>query len=389
MSVAQRYCLAAALLGGLGCATAHAQAPDSDAERARIVRELTAVKAEITQVQAGLKGIQGAQRATEMELQRVELEIAESARRLVDIAEQLQGLAEESAELEQERDTLNAGLSNQRERLAKLLRSAYAVGRLEQLKLALNQDKLASVGRVLAYYRYVNDDRIRAIDHISRDLRRLDEVVKALSQRQARIVALQRTEEQSSLRLLTQRRDRAEVLRKIGEEVTTRDQTLQAKQSDQAKLNQLLQRLGDLMSDIPVMLGDTRSISALRGSLPWPLVGPLLGRYGESTGSDPTRGGITIGAEPGTAVQAVARGRAAFADYLRGFGLLLVIDHGDGWMSLYGYCETLLVSEGDWVERGQRVGTVGDSGGQLRSALHFQLRRQGATVDPMRWLAKP
>lgn len=358
------------------------------AERERLQAELKRLKNEIEQVEAGLQGIRTAERSTQVELRAIELEIAGSARRLIEIGEQLEQVHAELKSLDVERGGLEAGLAEQRQTLAALLRSAYALGRLEQLKLALNQEKLATIGRALAYHRYINADRISEIERISADLRRLSEILAAVEKRRLRVETLHRAEAEAHQQLKAQRLQREEVLARIAGEIADREGTLAARQADQQRLTNLLARIGDLLGDIPRTLPGQQSIAQQRGAVPWPAAGRVVLRYGEAPVGEAIRGGISISAPPGTQVRAVARGRVAFADWLRGFGLLVIVDHGEGWMSLYGYCETLLVTEGDWVETGAQLGTVGTSGGQAQAALHFQLRRNGETVDPQRWLER-
>lgn len=357
-------------------------------ERERLQAELKRLKSEIEQVEAGLQGIRTAERSTQVELRAIELEIAGSARRLIEIGQQLSQVQTELQALDVERGGLEAGLSEQRDTLAALLRSAYALGRLEQLKLALNQEKLATIGRALAYHRYINAERISEIERISADLQRLSEILAAVEKRRQRVEALHRSEAEANQQLRAQRAQREVVLTQIASEIADREGTLAAHQADQERLANLLARIGDLLGDIPRTLPGQQSIGESRGAVPWPSPGRVVLRYGEAPEGEAIRGGISISAPPGTPVTAVSRGRVAFADWLRGFGLLVIVDHGEGWMSLYGYCETLLVAEGDWVEAGAQLGTVGTSGGQAQSALHFQLRRNGETVDPQRWLTR-
>ncbi len=369
----------------------HAEAAFSgseQAERQRLQTELKRLKEEIEQVEAGLRGIRTAERSTQVELRTIELEIAGSARRLIEIGQQLAQVQAELRTLDIERGGLEASLSEQRAKLAALLRSAYALGRLEQLKLALNQEKLATIGRALAYHRYVNAERIGEIERISADLRRLSEILAAVDRRRQRIQSLHQSEAEANRQLREQRVQRETVLARIATEIADRENALAIRQADQERFANLLARIGDVLGDIPRTLPGQQSLTASRGSVPWPTAGRVVLRFGEAPEGEAVRGGISIAAPPGTPVQAVSRGRVAFADWLRGFGLLVIVDHGEGWMSLYGYCETLLVAEGDWVEAGAQLGTVGTSGGQIEPALHFQLRRNGETVDPQRWLAR-
>ena len=158
--------------------------------------------------------------------------------------------------------------------------------------------------------------------------------------------------------------------------------------AEEQRLAELVQRLGELMAGFPV---DTdEPFAASRGKLAWPVQGRVTGSFGQVLGAGPVRwNGVLLEAAAGTPVRAVHRGRIAFADWLQGLGLLIIVDHGGGYMSLYGHNEALLKESGDWVEPGEPIAQVGDTGGQARSGLYFEIRQNGEPVDPNRWIARP
>ena len=145
----------------------------------------------------------------------------------------------------------------------------------------------------------------------------------------------------------------------------------------------------DIARDIAHDIADSEPFEDMRGRLPWPVNGDLLASFGSVRGgSGLPRQGALIAAATGQPVRAVHRGRVAYADWLRGFGLLLIVDHGDGFMSLYGHNETLVRDTGDWVESAEIIATAGDSGGYAEPSLYFEIRRDGKPVDPGRWWAE-
>ncbi|MCW5567873.1 MAG: peptidoglycan DD-metalloendopeptidase family protein [Dokdonella sp.] len=143
-----------------------------------------------------------------------------------------------------------------------------------------------------------------------------------------------------------------------------------------------------MFADIPKQLSGAEPFADQRGRLPWPLKGTLRIGFGGRDAGGRQLSGLLIGADAGVPVHAVARGRVAYADWLKGYGMLLILDHGDGWMSLYGANESLLKDVGDWVAAGEVIAQSGASGGQSTPGLYFELRRQGKAVDPKPWLRK-
>jgi septal ring factor EnvC (AmiA/AmiB activator) len=292
----------------------------------------------------------------------------------------------ELQQLEEKKATLEAGLSEQREALAALVRSAYALGRHEQLKLLLAQDRMSDLARVLAYHRYFQADRQERITGLLAELRELAAVAQQIVD-QRQILEAARLQQQTELDALeAQRRERAGVLATVESLFKDRAARLAALGRDEKAVLKLLEQLRDAVADIPRQVDDNRPFATRRGQLGRPLAGTALAAFGGRLPDGRTSDGLLIAGTAGAEVRAVAPGRIAYSDWLKGYGLLTIVDHGDGWMSLYAFNDALLKDVGDWVRGGEPLATVGSSGGQGRPALYFELRRNGQPQDPKPWL---
>ncbi|MBP6597023.1 MAG: peptidoglycan DD-metalloendopeptidase family protein [Arenimonas sp.] len=281
---------------------------------------------------------------------------------------------------------LEAGLVEQREALAALVRSAYALGRHEQLKLLLAQDRMSDLARVLAYHRYFQNDRQQRISGLTAELHELAAVAQQVTDQQ-QILEAARQQQQSELTALeAQRGERATVLAALEAQFSDRAARLAALGRDEKSVVRLLEQLRDAVADIPRQVDDNRPFASRRGQLGRPLAGAALAGFGGRLPDGRTSDGLLIAGTAGAEVRAAAPGRVAFSDWLKGYGLLLIVDHGDGWMSLYAFNDALLKDVGDWVRAGEPLATVGSSGGQGRPALYFELRRNGQPQDPKPWL---
>lgn len=367
-----------------------AQQSAEDKAKSREVQErLSALKQEIIAVNAVLSSKASERDRAALALQTAELAIAQSARAVIELNSRLSEIQSEFEALSQQELELTQHLQAEQKELAQLLRSAYAIGQMEQVKLALSQEKVAKVGRVLAYHTYVNQARIRAIERIQSSLSALAQLRAQIAVKQNQISELITQESEKSAQLQSQRQARTELLERLAREVKTSETRLSELSADQQRLNDLLSRLTDLLADIPKDLPNSQAFARLKGSLPKPLktATEVLRRFGAATETGRTATGIVYAAPVGTQIHAIAGGRVAFADWLRGFGLLMIIDHGDGFLSLYGQCETLLSTEGEWISAGTLIGTSGQVD-TLGPGLYFEMRKAGKAVDPNSWFAR-
>jgi murein hydrolase activator len=378
--------LAGAAAPGLA-QTVSAQASNGKTDSTEVRDKLRALRLEIAAINAVLSAKASERDGAASELQAVELAIAASARAVIELNTRLANSTLELEALNAQEQALSARLAQERSVLAKLLRSAYAIGQLEQVKLALSQEKVAKVGRVLAYHTYVNQARISAIEAIQANLTALSELRVQIAAKQVELNGLIAAEAEKSSDLAAKRLARTELYARLGLEVQTGEARLSELNADQQRLNNLLSRLSDLLSDIPKVLPNVGAFARLKGELPSPLSAAVsrLSEFGSINDVGRAATGVVFAAPLGTQVRAIAGGRVAFADWLRGFGLLMIIDHGDGYLSLYGQCETLLRAEGDWID----AGTLIASSGQLEAlgpGLYFELRQRGRAVNPAAWL---
>ena len=368
---------------------AHGEVNAGKADSAEVRERLSALRREIAAVNAVLSAKSSELDSAANDLRSAELAIASSARTVIELNIRLNNSALEFEALTQQERQLNTSLAREREVLARLLRSAYAIGQLEQVKLALSQEKVAKVGRVLAYHTYVNQARISVIENIQSNLGALEQLRGQMANKQIELNGLIADEAENAASLAFKRTARTELLARLALEVQSGEARLDVLNADQQRLNDLLSRLSDLLSDIPKVLPNAGAFARLKGTLVGPLASATsrLSDFGALTQNGRAATGIVLAAPLGSEVRAVAGGRVAFSDWLRGFGLLIIIDHGDGYLSLYGQCETLLKAEGDWLDAGTLIATSGQIEA-LGPGLYFELRLQGRPVDPRAWLRR-
>lgn len=380
--------MASTALMALFAIMAHGQTDDT-----RRGAEERQAQQKLEQVRADMHKLVEAQRETAAQrndatnaVRDQELKIAATAKTLHGIDQQLTAQQSSLDGLLQQRGVLDAKLTDQRDALAALLRSAYAMGRDEELKLLLAQDRVDDIGRMLAYYRYFERARVHEIDSLLKDLQALAQVQADIERETA---ALKQSRDERELQVQQLDTERVQRRRLLGElEAALKDQNLRlaALGKDEKSLLELLAKLRDIFADIPKHLAGAEPFADLRGRLSWPLHGQLAERFGVMVDGERSSQGVLLAAKTGSEVRAVSHGRVVYADWLRGYGLLLIVDHGDGYLSLYGYNETLLKDVGDWVDAGEVVASSGDSGGHKVPGLYFELRHEGKPFDPNAWM---
>lgn len=400
-----RRCAAASVLLAAACAAAAQQpllqeppaeaqgAPPPAASAAAPGAEEREAQSKLEALRKQIAALAEQRKATEVEKGGAVVELRERETRIAAIARELRQLDERLAEQQRALDQqqvrrveLETRLKTQRDALAALLRSAYALGRHEELKLILQQTEVAATSRVLAYHRYFQRARMGRIEELLADLAELAKVQQAIQAQLAEIAATRGERNGESVRLDGERGERQRLIAQLDSNLRDQSVRLAALGKDEAALVDLLERLRDVFADIPKQLTAAEPFAARRGRLPWPLAGKVTVGFGSSDDSGRAISGIVVAAANGAEVRAVSHGRVAYADWLKGYGLILILDHGDGYMSLYGYNESLLKDVGDWVDAGEAVATAGSSGGRRSSGLYFELRARGKPLDPRGWL---
>ena len=276
-----------------------------------------------------------------------------------------------------ERDRTHESLSAQ-------LRAAYLMGRNEPLKLLLNQRNPAEFGRNLAYYGYFGRLRASQIASINENILKIDELDAQIEAEDLQLAQLEEDRRTGLEELDTARKQRGRVLANLEKESRSRSASLKRLETQQAQLEQLLRDLNRALADsTPVDPNDP--FGKLRGKLAWPVAGKLTAGFGDTRTGAVRWNGLMIAADRGSPVKAVHSGRVVYADWLPGMGLLIIVDHGNGYLSLYGHNETLFKQTGATVEAGDTISAAGDSGGRSQSGLYFEIRRAGKPVDPRPW----
>ncbi|WP_242525316.1 murein hydrolase activator EnvC family protein [Lysobacter changpingensis] len=376
-------------------------------------RKLEKIQRELKSVAAERRKIESQRGSASRQLREADEKVGVSNRRLREIESRLAKEEASLASLQEQRAQLQQRMGAQRQELAQLLRAAYLQGQDAPLKLLLAQDRVADGNRMLAYYGYLQRDRTRRIAELDAQLRELDEVEQAIAQRRSELDRT-REEQRSQLgKLRSDRKARASLVAQLDERYKDRSTRERELGRDAQGLEQLLKKLraaaakaeaqrraaaeraarqaASTGKDTPPRRKPTTVASAPApqvGGLGWPVSGALLAGFGATMPDGRDSDGLLIAAAAGTPVKAVADGTVVYAEWMTGYGLLLIVDHGNGYMSLYAHNDALLKDVGDTVKRGDSVATVGTSGGHGRAALYFELRRNGSPVNPGTWLRR-
>jgi septal ring factor EnvC (AmiA/AmiB activator) len=239
----------------------------------------------------------------------------------------------------------------------------------------------------MAYYGYLNDYRGANIEAVTAAIRELAELRSQVAAEEARIADLARARYAELTRLNEAQDRRQTLLVNLKDKISDEGQEVARLAAQEKDLSRLIAELTSILSDYPITSEDP--FSEHKGRLTWPVAGTLLHDFGQPRVSDRLKwNGVVLAAPRGREVRSVYHGRVVFADWLAGLGLLVIIDHGESYMTLYGYNETILKNTGDWVAPGDVIATVGDSGGQNRSSLYFELRRGTQPVNPRHWVTR-
>ncbi|UYK67063.1 peptidoglycan DD-metalloendopeptidase family protein [Xanthomonas sacchari] len=382
-------------------------------------KRLEKVRSELKSVAEERRQLEGKRGDAARQLREADEKVAVTGRSLAQTQQALQRHQQTLAELERKRDGLRSGLTRQRAELAQLLRAAYAIGGNAPLKLLLAQDRVADANRLLAYHRYLQRERAQRIATLTHELQALEQVQREVVEQKQQLSEAQRRQQEQAQALQRDRKQRASVVSELDQRYQDRSEREKALGQDAKALETLLANLraaaaraeaerraaarreaaeqaaqakaaakaGRGGGKVPPKV--VASAPPLKvGGLGWPLSGDLIARYGGRLPDGRTSSGVLIAAPAGSTVTAVADGTVVFSDWMTGYGMILIVDHGNGYMSLYAHNDTLLRDAGAKVKRGDAVAKVGNSGGQGRPALYFELRRNGQPVDPSSWLQR-
>ncbi|WP_276487708.1 murein hydrolase activator EnvC family protein [Ectopseudomonas mendocina] len=393
-------------------------APAIADQRADTQRQLEAARQDVAELKKLLEKLQQEKSGVQQQLKKTETEMGNLEHQVKELQRELKGSEQEIQRLDQEKKKLQSARTEQQRLIAIQARAAYQSGRQEYVKLLLNQQNPEKFSRTLTYYDYLSQARLEQLSAFNETLRQLANVEQEITTHQAQLQAQKADLDERHAKLAEVRKERQQALAKLNRDFASRDQRLKARQQEQAELGRVLKTIEETLARQAREAEEARKralaaqqaeqarpdsqpsgplvtsgaiyggpFASARGKLPWPVDGRLVARYGTPRGGDARTkwDGVLIGAPAGSQVRAVHGGRVVFADWLRGAGLLVILDHGNGYLSLYGHNQSLLRSAGDVVKAGDPIATVGNSGGQAASALYFAIRQNGRPSDPAQW----
>ena len=373
-------------------------ASQSHAEDLQTSGELNKVESDISVVKQDMQRLSEQKDNLQSLLADIEKRYGETAALLrtlqIKIEQKRQGLdkiRQDMQTFQQEIDKLNSELAGQ-------IKAAYAMGQEERLKLMLNKQDPALSGRMMIYFNYINKERLKKLADLEAAVQRLDQLDK---QKKTETEFLERDLEQKKSEqtaLDEARKKRNELLVQIGNDFSSNEQQLNQLQINEDRLKSLMATLPITEEELAADAEQTKELSpamenppelkadfsTLKGSLPW----PVRGRLAQKFGSPRTEGvwdGVLIDAPEGMEIKAVTQGKVVYAEWMRGYGLLIIVDHGHGYMTLYAFNQSLYKKMGDTVEAGDVIASVGQSGGRSQSGLYFGIRKKGVPIDPLEW----
>ena len=345
--------------------------------------QLEAVKSEIERVARQVSNDEVEKSRLNKELRSAEVSVGKARQGLDGVRRQRAETAARRTSLAAEKKERESDLSREREALAAQLRAAYMIGREEPLKLLLNQKDPERAGRMFAYYGYFGRARAGQIHEIEDNVQSLAQLDAQLETEDGKLAELEKSQRARLADLEEARQHRSVVLASLEAESHTRAESLERLRSQQAGLEKLLKELRRALERLPTDTND--AFARLRGKLAWPVSGRVLARFGETRAGGVKWDGVLVATERGAPVRAISPGRVIYADWLPGLGLLTIIDHGNGYMSLYGHNEQLYKAVGEQVAAGDAIASAGDSGGTPRPELYFEIRKAGHPIDPRPW----
>lgn len=348
--------------------------------------QLHQVEIRIQKLQAEMHNTRTQYGRLQRQLQDREEDIGEVAQKLEQLHGTLIDKENTLADLKKQQQLQQKQLVAQRQVLAQQIRSAYIMGRQDYLKLWLNQQEPFTVGRMLTYYSYFNRARTSQIASIQATLQHLQELEPTIRQESGQLNQLVTAHSSKQQELQLSYKERQVILVQLANTLENQDKELKRLQEDKHQLELLLGTLGNTIKTIPPAIDDGVGFAQLKGLLDYPLPGQIINHFGERLVGNLRWQGMLIAAPLGEKVRVIAPGRVVFAQWFRHFGLLIIIDHGQGYMSLYAHNQSLFAKTGDEVKANEIIATVGNSGGRKIAALYFEIRYQGVPINPQQWL---
>jgi len=352
-------------------------------ENVKAEQELKQLKGKIKTLQSILSKKRKQQSSATKKLRSSEKKIATASKILRSTIRQLKQKESALTKLRKKQKYLEFDKTEQKKALAEQLRSAYINGKQEYLKLLLNQQNPEKLGRMLVYYDYMNKARSKQVNELQETLSELKNIDLAIQKEIRQLNILKQSKESETKQLTKLKNKRKKIVEALVKEIASKSDELTELEINAQELQQLIDSVIETVDEID-FTQPLEGLKKLKGKLKWPTKGKQIRKYG-SLSQGQRSSGVLISGEEGKEINSIHHGRVVYSDWLRGFGLLLIVDHGKGYMSLYGYNQALYKDVGDWVEANEAIATLGQSGGQKQAGLYFELRHQGKPVNPRKW----
>ncbi len=351
-------------------------------------QKLELVKKKIQELQVHLKKDRTQLNKTTKRLRDTEKKISHASKAITKTKNNIKKDEKQLIQLKKEEKELQQTIQKQQKFLAKQIKTAYTLGKKEYLKLLLNQQDAQSVSRTLTYYRYFNQARSQQIDDLNTIISNLQNVKDNITKKIVSLKTLKEKQSKEYSKLLSLKKERKQVLKQLAQRIEKKDKKLINLHETEEDLESLLHQMAEALEEIEAIenIEQLAGLKSLQGKMKVPVNGQWIQRFGQRLKQGLKSNGIRIKAKEGLPVKAIYNGRVVFSDWLKGFGLLTIIDHGKGYMSLYANNQSLYKNVGEVVRSGELIATVGQSGGQRSSSLYFEIRYQGKALNPKKWL---
>jgi septal ring factor EnvC (AmiA/AmiB activator) len=343
------------------------------------------LKRSITSLEKKLIASDKEKNSLQSDLKKVEIEASQINRNLRQLRKKISGVEKKLSSLDKQEVELQNDIALQSGAIVDQISAAYKLGNQEPIKLLLNQEDPQKVARVFKYYGYFLQARTEKIQRYMADVDKLAEVIEDINSQKLELTKSRAELESGQKKLSGRVKKRSGTLSKLQASLRTDKKKLGSLQKERGKLEEILSAVEEAVIDMKLPKNYQPFVSR-KGKLKWPLKGRVAHSYGSPRSGELRWEGWLISAKAGAAVNAVHNGRVVFSNYLRGFGLLIILDHGDGYMTLYAHNQELLKDTGDWVQSSETVARAGDTGGLSKPALYFEIRKQGKPADPKSWL---
>ncbi|MCP3675639.1 MAG: peptidoglycan DD-metalloendopeptidase family protein [Gammaproteobacteria bacterium] len=368
--------------------TSAASSDDRFKKRQATEKELSELRAKIKQLQSNQTKKRSSLNKEQKALKKTDVLIGQSRKILESTRKKSKISHSRLKALKVQKKRLNRDKEAQQKALREQIRAAYAGGKQEYMKLIFNQEDPSKLGRTLVYYDYLNKARLEKIKALNTTLEKLAQVETEIIAEQQQLQKLENEHEQENTRLAALKSKRQKAISELNISLKNNSKQLKEWQMNEQDLTSLLEALKQTVATL-IPEESLSGLSKFQGKLNWPVKGRVKESFGSVRGNGQMRwSGVLIAAKEGQDVKAIHHGRIVYSDYLRGFGLIIIIDHGDGYMSLYGHNEALFKQPGDWVEAGEQIATVGQSGGYPTTGLYFEIRLRSKALNPVKFVRR-